>query len=720
MRLSPSSSSSLLWLCVLAAPACDDSGSEGDAPVVDNRKGVYDYILGFDDATGEAIRGGSHKVATFDDQGKREAIDNANFPQRLHPDLTANSVYRTFDAALTEGQTTWPVFASTWWPQARNGTAWRWQPGASQDYNDLGDRDRLSPMEKYDLTFNPGQTRQVEAVSHCSFPDAQSNPTGCTRIEHPAVTVAGPATEWELENQGQYQQYEPDSWWGHCNGWASYATSEPLGFPRRDVRVRFENDRVVECTDGNTQDCVLWRMADIEAMMTELYFSDEATFSGRRCNTSPDDITRDGDGRPTDVACRDLNPGSFHTAIVGMFGRGARNLVTGETGGRPAFVIDHNWDHEIWNFPIVGYEILEQADVTEAQAQDLVGAAGSDYQWNPAAARFRRIKLEYRMISDSVGPEELLRRADTRDIDPVHVQLNYVLELDANDRILGGEWIDDPTFTWGEDSKQLHPDFMWMALDHQGPGEGADDTGGDDDNPFVSYNRARALLQCANDPTTCAPAGGGGGGGGAPLLDLVGDVARNAVRSYDTGVVQPGTYRVVMSHDPARTGGDADLYVRVGSAPTTSAYDCRPFSDGSDEECTVEVTTASTIFIQVHGYGMGTNAFRLVVEGGGETPPPAAWSGLDESGTVTKNQEIRWATPELAAGNYRFVMTGTADADLYVRRGTAPTTTTFDCRPYASGSAESCSVTLAAPAVVHVMVRGYAASSSFRVVGNRE
>lgn len=113
----------LLWIAVLA-PACLESASGPDSEVViDNRKGVYDYILGFDENTGEALRGGSHKIATFDDNGKHEAIDNANFPQRLHPDLTSNSAYRVFDATLTEGETSWPVFASTWWPQSRNGTA---------------------------------------------------------------------------------------------------------------------------------------------------------------------------------------------------------------------------------------------------------------------------------------------------------------------------------------------------------------------------------------------------------------------------------------------------------------------------------------------------------------------------------------------------------------------------------------------------------------------
>ncbi len=707
----------LLWLAVLA-PACTEA-TTGDAPtIVESREGVYDYIFGVDGASGEVIRGGSHKIATFDDNGKREAIDNANFPQRLHPDLTTASEYRRFDATLTAGESDWPVFASTWWPQARNGTAWRWQSGANQDYSNLSDRDRLSPMEKYDLTFNPGQPRGLDAVSHCTYPDAQEDPEGCERISHPAVTVAGPATAWEMENQGQYQQFEPDSWWGHCNGWASYATSEPLGFPRRDIRVRVEDNRVTECTSGDTTGCVLWRMADVEALMTELYFSDQATFSGRRCNTSPDDIQRDGDGRPTDVSCRDLNPGSFHTAIVGMFGRGARNLVTGETEARPAFIIDHNWDHEVWNFPVVRYEIVEQSDVSEAQAQALVGTNGSDYQWNTQAARFRQVKLAYWMISDSVPTAELMRRADTREVDPVRVQLNYVLELDGSDRILGGEWIEDPTVVLGENSKELHPDFMWMALDHQGPGESTDDTGGTDDNPFISYSRARALLMCANDPTTCAPQGGGGGGG--TILERTAAVERGDAQYYDTGVVQPGTYRVIMSHDPASPGGDADLYVRLGAAPTTATFDCRPYADGSDEECTVNVATASTIHIMVTGYGEGANGFRLVVEGEGGDAPPPVWAGMAESGTVGRDQEIRFATPELPAGTYRFSMTGTGDADLYVRRGSAPSSVAFDCRPYASGSNETCGVSLTVPGVVHVMVRGYATSSTFELVGAAE
>jgi hypothetical protein len=104
--------------------------------------------------------------------------------------------------------------------------------------------------------------------------------------------------------------------------------------------------------------------------------------------------------------------------------------------------------------------------------------------------------------------------------------------------------------------------------------------------------------------------------------------------------------------------------------------------------------------------------------GGGGNPMP--WAGLNATGTVARNAEMRWNTPTIAAGNYEFSITGNNDADLYVRVGSAPTTTQYDCRPYKNGSAESCRVSLAQPAPVHVMVRGYSsAASAFQLQGKK-
>ncbi|MEO8846723.1 MAG: PPC domain-containing protein [Kofleriaceae bacterium] len=103
--------------------------------------------------------------------------------------------------------------------------------------------------------------------------------------------------------------------------------------------------------------------------------------------------------------------------------------------------------------------------------------------------------------------------------------------------------------------------------------------------------------------------------------------------------------------------------------------------------------------------------------GGGGNPQP--WSGLTASGTVKKSVAKSFTTPILAAGSYQFDITGSGDADLYVRVGAAPTTTKYDCRPYKTGSNESCSVTIAQPTTIGVMVRGYATTSDFSLVGKR-
>ncbi len=498
----------LFLLPLLAFTACaDDQGRDGEfEPGIDasneERSPVYRYLLGHDGE--EAVTGGAHWVRRPEElRGNREKIDSANRGDRLHHELS-DKEYTTFDPSNTTGETDWDVFASNWWPQSKNGTAWRWQPGAPQSYDDLSDAARLSPIEKYDLMFNPGQTKEVEAVSHCRYREAVEDAENCDKIDHPAVTVAGPATKWELENQGTYQQYEPEGWWGHCNGWASYVTAEPLGAPERDISVKLVEGELVECVDTNEDGCTFWKAGDIEALMTELYFSDQATFSGRRCNANPDDLEVDEYGRPVETACRDLNPGSFHIAITGLLGKGATNLVTKEKG-RPAFIIDHNADWEVWNFPIVRFEISDQEEVSEERANELIGATGSDYEFNSSAKKFVRVKLEYWMVSDGVSQSEMMKVASDRNVQPHQVELNYVLELDNKDVILGGEWIESPV-ALGPDNKKLHPDFMWMAIDPTGYGEGSDDQGGDDDNPHVRYSKVKSLLECANKPETCAPA----------------------------------------------------------------------------------------------------------------------------------------------------------------------------------------------------------------------
>ena len=112
--------------------------------------------------------------------------------------------------------------------------------------------------------------------------------------------------------------------------------------------------------------------------------------------------------------------------------------------------------------------------------------------------------------------------------------------------------------------------------------------------------------------------------------------------------------------------------------------------------------------------GEQDNAFTPGGGGGGDAQP---WAGLTTSGTVKKSIAKNFTTPLVPAGTYQFDITGSGDADLYVRVGAAPTTTKYDCRPYKTGSNESCTVTIAQPTTIGFMVRGYAATSDFSLVG---
>ena len=114
------------------------------------------------------------------------------------------------------------------------------------------------------------------------------------------------------------------------------------------------------------------------------------------------------------------------------------------------------------------------------------------------------------------------------------------------------------------------------------------------------------------------------------------------------------------------------------------------------------------------------------VPGGSDGTVVDNWGGLETSGTIARDAEDRLVAPaasegdKLAAGTYVFELTGTDDADLYVRIGAEPTTGSYDCRPFLNGSFETCRVELNSPAAIHVMVRGWDASSSYELTATRE
>jgi uncharacterized membrane protein len=159
--------------------------------------------------------------------------------------------------------------------------------------------------------------------------------------------------------------------------------------------------------------------------------------------------------------------------------------------------------------------------------------------------------------------------------------------------------------------------------------------------------------------------------------------------------------------------GDADLYVRLGSKPTPSTYDYKPNLVGNDEGATIDNPAAGTWYIMVRGHAAFSGVTLLATYGG---PAPETITTLQNGVAVTG---LKGATGSqtffkiaVPAGQVKLdiVMSGgTGDADLYVHKGSKPTTSDYDYRPYLSGNNESVSIDNPAADTWYIMLNGYAA-----------
>ncbi|KAB8198547.1 hypothetical protein FKV24_001540, partial [Lysobacter maris] len=109
---------------------------------------------------------------------------------------------------------------------------------------------------------------------------------------------------------------------------------------------------------------------------------------------------------------------------------------------------------------------------------------------------------------------------------------------------------------------------------------------------------------------------------------------------------------------------------------------------------------------------------------GGTTPPPPGdelEKGVPVTGLAATTGNAVEYTMDVPAGasNLSFVMSGgSGDADLYVKFGSAPTDSSYDCRPYKNGNAETCSFASPQAGTWHVRVKAYSSFSRVSLVGD--
>ena len=112
----------------------------------------------------------------------------------------------------------------------------------------------------------------------------------------------------------------------------------------------------------------------------------------------------------------------------------------------------------------------------------------------------------------------------------------------------------------------------------------------------------------------------------------------------------------------------------------------------------VEDVANAFLLVDVHADGCGT---------GIEKTELASFADIVDRGDAHNLDPVSMDRFNIAEIN----MTGTGDADLYVKVGSAPTTSSYDCRPYTSRSAESCKLSVADGESVFIMVKGYRRSN---------
>ena len=304
---------------------------------------------------------------------------------------------RNFSQLPVTGQLARKPWSDSYWPSRAGGIADRW-------------RDYTADAFAYDF-YSVDQLRGLSPH---------------------ALSLLSPAEKFDIL-RGQYdyplaqserQRTSPDAegWEGLCHGWASAA----LSYPEPQATL-------VTSADGIA---IPFGAADIKALLT--YWDGEMSWGtsrglGGRCNI-------DLDAHPDDASrpeCRDTNAGAFHVILANKIGL-----------RQEGFVADVTRSLQVWNQPIFGFDtkVLGERAPSPGAAPDAV----------------REVEVETRM---SYTVETRARwRADREENPGPSVReatYRYVVELNAQGDIVGGEWMTEerPDFLWTRERADFSGDW---------------------------------------------------------------------------------------------------------------------------------------------------------------------------------------------------------------------------------------------------------------------
>ncbi|MBF0367637.1 MAG: hypothetical protein HQK50_18830 [Oligoflexia bacterium] len=297
---------------------------------------------------------------------------------------------------LAKEKTAWP---DTYWPTYQGGIANRF----IQDYDKVVTIAKLHSKE---------EILKMSEEDLAKLSPAEKFDIANQRYDYPLTKMEISRTESVVKNP------KDKEWFGLCHGWAPAA----LNYEEPGCPSIANNDGVK----------VPFNSADVKALLT--YFTGQvcpsagnACFVGGRCNVEKANMTASEKSQYDDI-----NPGSFHVILSNLIGR-----------AQQGFVMDKTASLAVWNQPVVGYEskVISSSDVPASTA---ASATKKEVTVHTKVKWVRELgPLPIPVTITIISKDEYILEAE----------YDYVLELDQNNKIVGGRWLGK--------SADDHPDFVW-------------------------------------------------------------------------------------------------------------------------------------------------------------------------------------------------------------------------------------------------------------------
>ncbi len=202
------------------------------------------------------------------------------------------------------------------------------------------------------------------------------------------------------------------------------------------------------------------------------------------------------------------------------------------------------------------------------------------------------------------------------------------------------------------------------------------------------------------------PACSGGGGGNTPPAVSITAPANGSSFAQGASVSFSGT---------ATDTQDGNLSANLA---WTSSINGSIGSGASFSTSTLSVGTHTITASVTDTGGLNGSAQISITINAGST---ALTNGVPVTGIAGATGSNTFFTLAVPAGatNLSFVTSGgPGDADLYVRFGSQPTTSTFDCQSIGSTNSESCSFATPSTGTYHVLIYGFATYSGLQLTGS--